>query len=585
MSFRQQLRPSTRRSAARRIGAARRSDAGMTLVETVLAITIAGFIMASIGISMVVIVRSDKPTTERLTEAKDVAFLQTYLPVDYSSAVSRDVNPLLQPVAGQTLAGTNVLTLIRNENSVTIITSYRYEQVGTDWQLTRYESGNPRNGGELTRTVVAHQLAEPPAGWTSSETPSHAVMVNARNQTTVRPVGDDMQLTFKSGNSFSTGGSGLSANTELPDASGVDSPDAAAIKSRCGGRITLLLDASGSIGGAHAESQVRNAAIGFINAFKGTPSDISIVKFGTTASMTYPATGGQYFSVLDPAAPAITSAVNAVNAITFPPTNLTNWEDGIYWTYRNAGGSYPLQSELVVFVTDGDPNVIRNPPANWYDNWNPSAPWRLTTATEKARLEAENSKATEYKRMVGIAVGLAANSAASVARMKTIVGNTEWNGTVNADGSINVGNAANADLFVAPGGDFSKLGSVLKAVAAGECGGTVTIQKKIDDGAGNLSDSTKVWTYTSEIGSRELNPNTQAAITLEYTFAAGENQKQVQITETGNAGFELDRVECRANGVVLGNDRVEDAPDHEPGVIVTVKANDAISCTFISKAE
>ncbi|MEZ5256562.1 MAG: hypothetical protein R2705_06645 [Ilumatobacteraceae bacterium] len=63
---------------------------------------------------------------------------------------------------------------------------------------------------------MAHQLAELTGWLTVFDSPVHAVVVNARNQTLVRPVGDDMSLTFKSGNGFSTGGSGLASNSEPP---------------------------------------------------------------------------------------------------------------------------------------------------------------------------------------------------------------------------------------------------------------------------------------------------------------------------------------------------------------------------------
>ncbi|MEZ5217470.1 MAG: vWA domain-containing protein [Ilumatobacteraceae bacterium] len=454
----------------------------MTLVEMVLAVTIMGFIMSAIAMSLLVIVRSDKPTSERLTEAKDVAFLQTYLPVDYSSAISRDVTPTLQPISGETLPGTNVLTLYRQEGATSIITSYRYEQVGEDWQLARYEYGNPDSSIALTRTVVAHQLAEPPAGWTASDSPVHAVVVNARNQTLVRPVGDDMSLTFKSGNGFSTGGSGLASNSELSTDYSGGTSDPTVVRSRCGGRVTLLLDKSGSVDFAGAAQDVKDAALGFLSAFQGTPSDLAIVEFATTASMTYPSTGGTYFSVLDPSATDLNGATNGINALSFPPTNLTNWEEGIFRTYKASNGAqYALQPELVVFVTDGDPNVIMNPPWNWYYNWDPGASWRLTTATDNASIRA-NELRSGGARLVGIAVGSAANSSASLDRLKQVVGNTAWNGSVAPDGTIDIGNAANADYFVAPGGDFTKLGSVLRAVAAGQCGGTVTIRRRSTSG-------------------------------------------------------------------------------------------------------
>jgi len=557
----------------------RRGDAGMTLVEMVIGITISAFIMGSIGMSMVVLLKSDKPTSARLTEARDVAFLQTYLPVDYSSAISRNVDPTAQPVAGQTLPGTNVLSLVREEKTVSgtidTIISYRYEKVGLDWQLVRYEWGNPDYPGQLRRSVVAHQLADPPVGWTPGSSVDHAVVVHARNQTVARPVGDDMQIFFKTGNSFTTGGSGLASNSELPtDYSGSIS-DPTAVRSRCGGRVSLILDVSGSITSvANGTANVKSAATGFIDAFTGTPSEIGVIKFSTAASTVYPASYGTYFSVVDKGSAQITAAKAAINSMPFGGS--TNWEDPLYLTTRNnAGTPYTNLPELIVLVTDGDPNLIRNAPWNWGYL---SSAYQMSTATSAAATAANYAR-ERNGRVIGILIGDAVHNTASVDRLKQVVGKNAWSGTSSTD----VGNASTADYFLPPGGDFSKLGGVLKAVVAGQCGGTVTVQKKIDQGGGVLVDPTQPWSYSTDVGVKTLNPATDVAVTFDYTFADGEGTKEATVIEQPASGYVFDRVECSSGGISLGSDRVKDAPDDGTGVVITLKPNEAVSCTYISK--
>lgn len=565
----------------RRAAGASTDEAGMTLIEMVLGVMISGFVLSALAMAIVVILRTDRPTSDRITEAKDVAFLQTYLPVDYSSAISRNVDPLHQPIAGETLPGTNVLSLVREEGdggATTIITSYRYALVGEDWQLLRYEWGNPDNGGVLTRTVVAHQLAAPPAEWTADQTPAHAIVVSARNQTLVRPVGDDMQITFKSGNAFTTGGAGLASNSELPTDYSGSTSDPTVVRSRCGGRVTLILDVSGSIGWyPDGPSGVKSAATGFIDAFTGTPSELSIIKFREYAGTVSPASYGSYFSVLTPGSTAITTAKTAVNNLVIEGG--TNWEDGLYRATRSdTGVVHSLLPELIVFITDGDPTHARTYPY-WWNNWWTSDTDRYNWTTTQAA-NAANFARERDGRTIGILVGDAATRPASVARLKQVVGSTVWNGTSGTD----VGNAATADFFIPPGGDFSKLGGVLKAVVAGECGGTVTIQKKIEVG-GVLNEPTQPWSYTTDVGVRELHPSTDTAITVDFTFETGQATKAVQIVEQPNAGYQLNRVECTSNGVALGNDRVSDAPDQASGVDIEIRPNEAVSCTFISRPE
>ncbi len=552
----------------------------MSLVEMVLGVMISGFVMSALAMAIIVILRANGPTSDRITESKDVAFLQTYLPVDYSSAVSRNIDPTHQPIPGQTLAGTNVLSLVRQEpgsgGTVTIITSYRYAKVGDQWQLVRYVWGDPDDAGALVRNVVAHQLASPPAEWTADQTPAHAIVVSVRNQTVARPVGDDMQITFKSGNSFTTGGAGLASNTQLPSDYSGGASDPSAVRSRCGGRVTLILDVSGSIatqtGGPVG---VKTAAIGFIDAFTGTPSDISILKFSDIAGTVSPNSYGTYFSVLTPGTSAITTAKNAVNALNIGGS--TNWEDPLWRATRtNAGVLHASQPELIVFVTDGDPTRARTYPSN-YNSMSQTA--KDAYLTNQAFLAADLARANEA-RVIGILVGDAATRPASVARLKTVVGQTVWNGTSGTD----VGNAATADFFIPPGGDFSKLGGVLKAVVAGECGGTVTIQKKIEIG-GNLEDPSQNWSFSTELGPRELRPATDVAFTLDYTFATAEATKTVQIIEQPNAGFQFDRVECASGGVTLDSSRVRPASGEQAGIDLDIRPNEAVSCTFISRPE
>ncbi|MEZ5217469.1 MAG: hypothetical protein R2715_13030 [Ilumatobacteraceae bacterium] len=78
-----------------------------------------------------------------------------------------------------------------------------------------------------------------------------------------------------------------------------------------------------------------------------------------------------------------------------------------------------------------------------------------------------------------------------------------------------------------------------------------------------------------------MNPNLEASITMDFTFSQGEITKDIEIVEQPNSGFAFDRVECRSAGAPLPNNRVSKLPSHEPGVALTIRPNEAISCTFV----
>ena len=180
-------------------------DRGMTLVELLMTVTILGIIMTSLSAAMIVILRTERPIKDHLSESKDITFLQAWIPNDLASATSRNIEPLFQPSATTDLLGTNVLTLNRADISASgmtsnFVVSYRYVQSGDEWQLRRYEI---RNVGLTNQTVtqvgVAHQLASPPPTWNPTQSPTHAVTVTSRNQVVLRPIGEDVQVVFGSG--------------------------------------------------------------------------------------------------------------------------------------------------------------------------------------------------------------------------------------------------------------------------------------------------------------------------------------------------------------------------------------------------
>lgn len=555
-------------------------DRGMTLVELLITVTILGIIMTSLSAAMIVILRTEQPIKDNLSESKDITFLQAWIPNDLASASSRNIDPMYQPSTRTTLPGTNVLTLDRADISTSGVTanyvvSYRYVQVRDEWQLQRYEI---RNVGLATQTItkvgVAHQLASPPPTWNPTQSPVHAVSVTSRNQVVLRPIGEDVQVTFGSGQEFTTGGAGLSSQDQLPTDYTGGIIDPSAPPTRCGGTVTVVLDTSSSIPAQGGATSLVNAALGFIDAFSGTPTYIRIVGFDVSAYSYYPTTAGQYVNILNSTADltAMRTKIDNQDLSTARWGGGTNWEDGLWQAFRTTSGTaFSQLPELVVFISDGEPNRNRTNTPNDGDA-------RFNTTDLSRAVTAANFGRGTGARIVGILVGNDA-STTNQGRMKSVVGNVAWNGT----GANNPGNAAAADFFLpANSASFAQLGNVLRSISAAVCGGTITVQKRIEQ-AGVLSEATGTWSYTTDVGVRDLDTSQSSSATFDFTFPSGTTTRTVQITETPKSGYTFVRADCSSGGIAIPASRLRSPTDGSPGVIVTLTPDEAVSCLMVSR--
>ena len=555
-------------------------DRGMTLVELLITVTILGIIMTSLTAAMIVILRTEQPIKDNLSESKDITFLQAWIPSDLASATSRNIDPLYQPTPRTTLPGTNVLTLNRADISTSGVTtnyvvSYRYVQMRDEWQLQRYEIRNVGLATQnITKVGVAHQLASPPPTWNPTQSPVHAVSVTSRNQVVLRPIGEDVQVTFGSGQEFTTGGAGLSSQDQLPTDYTGGIIDPSAPPTRCGGTVTVVLDTSSSIPSQGGATSLVNAALGFIDAFSGTPTYLRIVGFDVSAYSYYPTTAGQYVNILNPSTnlTAMRTKIDNQDLSNARWGGGTNWEDGLWQAFRTTSGTaFSQLPELVVFISDGEPNRNRTNTPNDGDA-------RFNTTDLSRAVTAANYGRGTGARIVGILVGNDA-STTNQGRMKSVVGNVAWNGT----GATNPGNAAAADFFLpANSASFAELGNVLRSISAAVCGGTITVQKRIEQ-AGALSEATGTWSYTTDVGVRDLDTSQSSSATFDFTFPNGTTTRTVQITETPKSGYTFVRAECSSGGVAIPASRLRSPPDGSPGVIITLTPDEAVSCLMVSQ--
>lgn len=120
-----------------------------------------------------------------------------------------------------------------------------------------------------------------------------------------------------------------------------------AFPARCGVRVTLLYDVSGSISASEATT-MKAASAEFVDALAGTPSEIAIASFASAA----PAAGNTNLpptSVVDGTGVASVKAAIDALARTDGDDRFTNWDAA----FRSVVG----QSDIVVMFTDGNPTV------------------------------------------------------------------------------------------------------------------------------------------------------------------------------------------------------------------------------------
>ncbi|MEO5724852.1 MAG: VWA domain-containing protein [Ilumatobacteraceae bacterium] len=376
----------------------RRRDSGMTLPEVLISITLMGVVMAALSAAIVVTLRQQDNSTGRLNNARSTQNVNLWMPTDLASADKVNVLPNATPCgtdtcpAGVNLGGSNALMLswtttdaVGNDTQVTTTNvSYRYVLIGQEYQLIRVRcSQTGASAWTCAQNIVLHDLNAPPMGTPfvpGTTVPSWIMTVSeplapgssgspdttvAADPTLKTKNAKRVVVTINGGGSGIGGGGGqdqisISAggtDRELLDKSSlVGAPTFVSARSRCGGNITLIVDTSGSIGST-SMGQVRSAIQNFVSTFSGTPVQLQVVWFSTTASTLGSGSAwGKYFNMLsDTDVASLNSAVSSLTS-----NGGTNWEDGWFRTFFNADGT--VQSvipDLVVFFTDGIPNYSR----------------------------------------------------------------------------------------------------------------------------------------------------------------------------------------------------------------------------------
>ncbi len=301
----------------------------------------------------------------------------------------------------------------------------------------------------------------------------------------------------------------------------------------CGLDIALVLDNSSSID-SNELTQMKSAFNDFVTTLSVTPADFSVTKFNTTASVV------QSFS-------SNAATVNAaINSVTTTTNGSTNWQDGLVKTLGTFDPRVDVPN-IIVFASDGNPNKYGNPAQGPGNGFN------------QASLDAAVTEANTIK--------------AGGTRIVTLgIGGTTGSDALNPD---NLKAISSADAYY-NANDFVDLAATLQTLATDMCGGTITVQKIIDqDGDLQTEDVPPVpgigWSFDVAGSSQTTDDNG-------YTQSVNVKTKQgpFSVTETADPDFNFLTAFC--SGSTLSSGSLSGTTISGIGV----GNGDIVSCVFIN---
>jgi len=315
------------------------------------------------------------------------------------------------------------------------------------------------------------------------------------------------------------------------------------LPNRCGLRIALLIDTSGSV--APFLTQIKDAAKGFVDALGGTPSQVALYQFANSSTQLVNATSVATQSGQD----TVDAAIDLLTA-----GGSTNWDIGLA---RVAAS--PIVYDAVLMLTDGNPTV-----------YGPNAEGpAVNTRFREVENGVFSANALKAKGTRVAAVGVGAGVSGAADNLAAI------SGPVAGSDYIQTG--------------YPELAALFRSVALNSCVGTVTVVKQVIPPGGTVADAVPAggWTFTSTSG----NTTPASAVTAAVSGAAnfdvnlgGATSAPVTLDETLQAGFTPfpvagQNATCTANGAPITSTNVG-----ATGFTVTASAVDVVSCIVYNQA-
>jgi prepilin-type N-terminal cleavage/methylation domain-containing protein len=677
---------STKLAQIARRAALRRRDAGMTLPELLISITLTGLLASVLAAALTVTLRQASSTEGRANVARAESSIDTWLPADLASTnVNNTTLPAVNVLPDATpcgtcigidMSGTNALQLAwesRDASGAIVVTrvQYQYIEVAGEWQLRRIECIGT---AQCTSITVLHDLAAPAAGFVpKSAPPSWVINVAAPTEEILDPTNLDLSLnarqivvSINGGGSADGAGGGLNTvkltaggrTTAEIEATKFNAPQFVRANSRCGGPITLIVDDSGSIGTTNVTNVVKPGVAAFIEAFRGTPTQIQVIRFSSKATAIGAGTNWHNYVDMtnDAAVDALKTQVNG----SLIASGGTNWEEAFYRTFKNSDGTQAaVIPNRIVFFTDGVPTVNRSTrqydfatstwsstsggvgSGSWgsawsngtvpinYNNGEYGSAWTQTENGSSFNQESWDRADVildQYRGVDKIFVGVGADLATSwnwihnpavygdrfaspkpaisltgsaiMARLLTDGQGNPVAATQSGTGEYT--NPETADFYLQTNFNATNFANAMKAAALKDCGGTLTIQTRLDNGTSagipvndefiyeNRQYRTAAGVPVTAAGGGALparsvtTSSTFRTGTFDFDIAASSPYYSVDIVPQGLntlGGFAPVSWTCKSGAVLKTFDATISIPDSAfTGFTIKVKPNEAISC-------
>ncbi len=345
-----------------------------------------------------------------------------------------------------------------------------------------------------------------------------------------------------------------------------------ALPPACGLDVALILDLSGSVGADLPN--LKSAANTFVDSLVGTPSRMAIFSFSADS----PATGAtQNFPDLASVSTAGGAAVVKSRYAGWTSGGGTNWDRGL----ASAAAAAPIY-DIAVVITDGNPTNYSTTPVQGSGSFN-----RLREV-ENGIFSANALKA-QGTRVIAFGVG------AGVADVNTGLNLRSISGTVAFNGS----NGPVADYYQTT--NYGAAGAALRALALGNCEGSLSVVKQIvpfgntgEDitgatpaGAGWVFDGS---TTTPGVGGLPATKTTTGdgtgGVNFPLTFPGGVASAPVGIAETQQPGYTL-VTQGGQNAVCTNLSTNQPVPVTNSGAlgfVVAVPSTAAVSCYVYNRA-
>ncbi|WP_394551101.1 hypothetical protein ACDF64_10640 [Agromyces sp. MMS24-JH15] len=364
-------------------------------------------------------------------------------------------------------------------------------------------------------------------------------------------------------------------NTNRQASGGVwqTSRDNPTLPPQCGLDVALIMDMSGSV--QTSIDQARAAGVTLVDSLVGTPSRVGLFTFGATAPA--PGANNQNRPISPVSTAGDAAVVNGwINGLT--AAGSTNWDRGLYQVAVSSA-----EYDVAIILTDGNPTVYGTE----------TAPGNFTRIREvENAIFSANAVKAEGTRVVALGVGTGVSAPEAALNLRAISGGTAFDGS----------NPTAADYYQTT--DYEAAGDAMRALALGNCLGSVSVVKQVIPPTGTVADAAPAggWAISAADATAGITVSTPnpadgttapATGTVNYPleFAGGTSSGTVTIRETLQAGFAHEPqsgvnavcVDLTTNLPVAG---VANAPvvAGRPGVVVPVTPNAAVSCTIYNRA-